>query len=172
MRIFTTAVIIVALVIIGAIVFVWSGVYNVAASEPHYAFTIWFLDEVRERSVEVHSEGIRVSSYSDPKYMNIGVRHYDAVCRVCHGAPGYPLSEIAQGLNPEPPTLTSRDVQENADAQLYWIIENGIKMTGMPAFGKTHQEEELLGILAFLRRLSTVKHEDYGAMLEAAGRHQ
>ncbi|MBW2147605.1 MAG: cytochrome c [Deltaproteobacteria bacterium] len=101
--------------------------------------------------------------------MNICIRHYIAMCRVCHGAPGYALSEIAQGLYPEPPTLTSKDVQELTDAQLYWIMKNGIKMTGMPAFGKTHQEEDLLGMLALVRRLPTIQHEDYDAMLEAAG---
>jgi hypothetical protein len=81
MRFFVTLIIIAGLFIIGAIAFVWSGFYNVAASEPHYAFTVWLLDEVRERSIEVNSEGIRVSAYNDPKHMNIGVRHYDAMKR-------------------------------------------------------------------------------------------
>lgn len=55
------------------------------------------------------------------------------------------------------------------EAQLYWIIKNGIKMTGMAAFGPTHNEDELWGIVAFLRRLPKLKPEEYRSMVKAAG---
>ncbi len=172
MKLFLTLIIIFILAIIGAAVYVWSGVYNVAASEPHYGITVWFLENVRKRSIEVRSEGIRLPPYKDPKFMDIGARHYDAMCRVCHGAPGYSRSEIAQGLNPQPPDLTSQHMQALSDVQLYWIVKNGIKMTGMPAFGSTHGEEELLGLLAFVRRLPDVKPDEYTAIIEAAVPHE
>lgn len=58
---------------------------------------------------------------------------------------------------------------EYSDAELYWIIKHGIKMTGMPAFGLTHSDEDLWAIVAFLRELPQVKAQEYEAMVEAAG---
>lgn len=55
------------------------------------------------------------------------------------------------------------------DAELYWIIENGIKMTGMPAFGPTHSKDELWGIVAFVRHLPSMSPKEYQTMVKAAG---
>jgi hypothetical protein len=164
-------IVIFVLALAGVALFVYSGVYNVAASEPHWDITVWFLNKVRERSIEVRSKGIQLPSFEGKRFLDIGIRHYDAICRVCHGAPGYAQSEIAQGLYPEPPNLASRSIQRSGDAELYWIMKNGIKMTGMPAFGLTNGEEELLGLLSFVRRIPGLKREDYDAMLKSAVPH-
>lgn len=90
--------------------------------------------------------------------------------RLCHSAPGYSRTEIAQGLYPLPPDLTKEEfLKRRNNAELYWVIKNGIKMTGMPAFGPTHSEEELWGIVVFLKRLPNLKPEEYKAMVKAAG---
>lgn len=89
--------------------------------------------------------------------------------RSCHNAPGYSRTEIAKGLNPNPPDFTSKDVKMRKETELYWIIKNGIKMTGMPAFGPTHSEDELWGIVVFIKGLPSLKPEEYQAMLKAAG---
>jgi hypothetical protein len=56
-------------------------------------------------------------------------------------------------------------VQGASDAELYWIIKHGIKMTGMPAFGPTHEEEKLWSVMAFVRRLPELQTEAYSAMV-------
>lgn len=152
--------------------FVWSGAYNVAATVPHWKITHWFLGKVRDRSISAHSRGIIVPSLKDPKLLDIGLSNYHAMCRLCHGAPGYPHTEIAKGLNPAPPELASETVKKCRDAELYWIIKNGIKMTGMPAFGSTHSEDELCGTVVFVKRLPTLKSEEYATMVRAAGLHK
>jgi len=149
--------------------FVWSGVYNVSARVPHRDITLWLLEEVREQSISTHSKQIPILSSKNPERINIGFRNYHAMCRICHGAPGYPESEIASGLYPKPPELTSKDVQGESDAELYWIIENGIKMTGMPAFGPTHSKDELWGIVAFVRHLPNLIPKEYQALVKKAG---
>jgi len=93
------------------------------------------------------------------------------MCRYCHGAPGYSPVEFAQGLYPRPPELTAERVRKRHDTELYWIIKNGIKMTGMPGFGLTHGEEEVLGMLVFLKRVPSLQPAQYDAMLEARGMH-
>ena len=157
--------------LIGAIVaFVWSGSYNVAATVPHWGITHWFLEEVRERSISAHSRKIVVPSLNDPKLIGAGFKNYHEMCRLCHGAPGYSRTEIAKGLYPLPPDLTKEElVKRQNDAELYLVIKNGIKMTGMPAFGPTHSEDELLGIVAFLKRLPNLKPEEYRSLVKAAG---
>ena len=149
--------------------FVWSGSYNVAANVPHWKITHWFLGIVRDRSIFTHSKGIIVPSLKDPKLLDIGFKNYHAMCRVCHGTPGSSPNEIAKGLNPSPPDFTSKSIEMRNDAELYWVIKNGIKMTGMPAFGPTHSEDELWGIVTFLRRLPKLKPEEYNAMVKASG---
>lgn len=89
------------------------------------------------------------------------------MCRTCHSAPGRQPSTIQQGLNPKPPKLDSERVQKRTDGALYWIIKNGIRVTGMPAFGKTHTDEAIWSLLAFVRQLPQLHGPDYEAMLKA-----
>jgi hypothetical protein len=91
------------------------------------------------------------------------------MCAICHGVPGEEPSPIRQGLSPAPPKLDSRQTQKRSDAGLFWIITNGIRMTGMPAFGRSHNDEELWSIVAFLRLLPKLKPEEYSLMVEIAG---
>ncbi len=60
-------------------------------------------------------------------------------------------------------------MQRWTDDELYWIIGNGIKMTGMPAFGPTHDKDEPWGVVTFVRDLPNLNPKEYQAMVEAAG---
>ena len=160
---------VVIIIVLGGVVFVWSGVYNVAADVPHFKVTFWLLDEARENSVAFHSKGIVSPSLKSEKLVDLGFPHFHEMCRLCHGAPGSPRLEFAEGLYPHPPSLVSKDVQQDlGDAELFWVVKNGLKMTGMPSFGKTHTEEQLWGIVAFLRRLPDLTPEEYGTMANNA----
>jgi hypothetical protein len=155
-------------VLVAGAVFVWSGTYNVAADVPHWKLTFLLLEAVRERSIAVHSEGIKVPSLNNEGLVDASLPLFHDMCRLCDGAPGYQREEFAQGLYPNPPVLSSHEVQrENGDRALYWIVKNGLKMTGMPSFGKTHSEKRLWGIVAFLRRLPSLDPTTYKGMVEA-----
>lgn len=169
MRFLFHALITIAILIAAATLYVWSGRYNVAATSPHWNISIRLIQEARDRSITFHSRGIHAPPLKHPDLLPIGFDHYHAMCRLCHGAPGYAQTETAQGLNPQPPKLTSEGVQGLKDAELYWVVKNGIKMTGMPAFGPTHEEDELWGIVAFLRDLPKLSPGEYKAMARAAG---
>ncbi len=147
---------------------VWSGVYNIAANVPHWNITRWCLEQIRERSISAHSKGIIVPPLKDLMLINTGFRHYHAMCRLCHKAPGYPRTEISQGLYPTPPDFTAKETKLPGDAEVFWIVRNGIKMTGMPAFGSTHSEMNLWGIVLFVKRLSNMKPEEYAAMAKVS----
>ena len=156
----------------GAGLFVWSGVYDIGATEPHWTVTEWFIGEARDRSIAAHSSDLRLPSPEGQRHVGAGISHYDGMCRFCHGAPGLAPYEFAKGLYPFPPPLMSEHVQERADAELYWIVENGLKMTGMPAFGPTHKKVDLLGILALVRLLPDLSPQAYAIMLRSSAPHQ
>jgi mono/diheme cytochrome c family protein len=89
---------------------------------------------------------------------------YRENCVTCHGAPGVDASEIGEGLNPPPPDLTLPRVQARPDGELFWIVSNGIRTTGMPAFGPTHKPEEIWKLVALLRHLPELSAEEQKAL--------
>ena len=84
----------------------------------------------------------------------------------CHGAPGVEWSKFSEGLRPDPPDL--HEIVDNREPrELFWVIKNGIKMTGMPSFGAIEvPDQEIWSIVAFIKKLPTVKDEDYKAWTE------
>ena len=142
MRIVASLFIAVPVALVGAGASIYAGIYDVTATEPHWPATTWLLETARTRSIKVHAAGIQMpAKLDDPAKVLMGIEHYAAHCAVCHGAPGVPKGEIAQGLYPQPPDL-AKIAPLYTPAELFWIVKHGIKMTGMPAWSD-HSEEEL-----------------------------
>jgi mono/diheme cytochrome c family protein len=138
----------------------FSGMVNISAGKPHLAITQWLLTKGMDRSVERHSAGISPPrSYTDDQ-VHHGFGHFDGMCVACHGAPGVEPSETGKGLRPRPPDLV-KAVPELKDAEIFWIVKNGIKFTGMPAYGATHSDDEIWGIVGFVKTLPTLSSERY-----------
>ena len=148
------------------LIYIYAGAYNVAATDPHAQVVYWTLSTTQVQSVRSHAESLEEPLPSDSAALRMGFHHFEEMCVTCHGAPGVSPSEIGKGLNPEPPEL-SEMVERYSPGELYWIVKNGLKMTGMPAFGPTHSEEELRAIVAFLQRLPELTPEEYQAMSTA-----
>ncbi len=150
--------------------FIWSGTYSVAATQPHHPFVEWLFVTVRDRSIVHRSKDILSPDLSATELMRHGALQYDAMCAVCHGAPGLKPTEISKGLNPPAPELRRAEVQRTySDSALFWIIKHGIRMTGMPAFGPTHDDGDLWAIVTFTRRLPELQAEDYKLLTEMDG---
>ncbi|HUF13708.1 MAG TPA: cytochrome c [Longimicrobiales bacterium] len=155
------------LIAIGAwLAFVYSGVYDVAASREHSALTEWTLETISERSIARRAGDLPAPLPSDEASLLHGLEHYRAMCAMCHGAPGVDRNELAEGLTPRPPRL-QRAAAGWTDAELFWITKHGIKSTGMPAFGVTHDDESLLQIVALVRRLPDMTAEEYAELVGA-----
>ena len=170
MKYVSGALIAVILLLCGAAIFLYGGRYNVAATAPHSKITTWILETARDQSIHFHSRGIQAPSLKDQKLGKDGFKEYHEMCRQCHGAPGQRPAEFAQGLYPKPPALTSEEIEEFNEGGLYWIVKNGIKMTGMPGFGPTHDEEELWAMVAFVKRIPDIQAKEYEAMAREAER--
>lgn len=168
MKTIRTLVFLLVLIALAGIVFVHSGQFDVAASAPDNGFLKSILETTRDRSVKRRAEGIKPPQLDDPKMIQTGLVHYHEMCATCHGAPGVKISEIGQGLNPYPPELASHTAGEPA-GETFWIVKNGLKMTGMPAFGVTHTDEEIWAIVAFLQKMPKLTPQEYQAMVQQAG---
>ena len=111
------------------------------------------LDEASMASITHHAPKTTNPFGSDPKAIAAGLDHFRENCVVCHSAKGVEATEIAKGLNPAPPMLDMADSQKLTDGELFWVISNGVRATGMPAFGPTHKPEEIWHIVSFVRHL-------------------
>jgi len=155
-----------ALIIAAALLFIYSGVVDVAATAPHTAATRWVLHTAMRASVQRHAEGVKAPPLTDPLMVQTGMRHYREMCIACHGAPGVKPGEIAHGLTPTPPDL-AKSVRHWSAPQLFWIVKHGVKMTGMPAWGPTHSDDALWAMVAFLEQLPRLSPADYQRMVSA-----
>jgi mono/diheme cytochrome c family protein len=125
------------------------------------------LDTARIRSIKSHAAGTQAPpGLDDPAKLVMGVEHFAAHCAVCHGAPGVPKGDIAKGLYPPSPDLAVTSTRYT-EAELFWIIKHGIKMTGMPAWAD-HSDEELWATVAFIKKLPGMTPEEYGKLVMAS----
>ena len=154
-----------AVVAAGTLAFIYAGVYDIAATKPHFAVSQWVLRTVMERSVKRQARGVKVPDLDDPEKVHSGFRNFHAMCVTCHGAPGTPPSEIGKGLYPEAPDL-AKAAKNWTRAELYVIVKRGIKMSGMPAWEATHSVEELWALVAFLKVLPTMPAAEYQGAVE------
>jgi mono/diheme cytochrome c family protein len=167
-RIIGTVVVMLVLLVAGALAFIYSGVYDVAATSKDSALVRWALHTTMERSVERRVSQVQMPanlSLSDPRVLDIGFEHYNEMCTVCHGAPGIQPEEAHYGLNPTPPDLI-KHARDMSPRELFWIIKHGVKMTGMPAWGPTHSDDKIWAMVAFVKRLPDMTPADYHAMQE------
>ena len=80
-----------------------------------------------------------------------GARTYSKQCAVCHGLDGQPETEIAKGMFPEPPQLfKGHGVTDDPVGETYWIAENGVRLTGMPAFRQSLSENQIWQVALLL----------------------
>lgn len=159
-------VLVVALAAFGG-AFVYAGVYNIGADAPHSTIVYNTLDLFRERAVAHHARNIVVpADFSHPRRLATGAGLYSEMCSGCHLGPGVEKSEISQGLYPPAPEL-ARGI-DHSPAEMFWIVKHGVKMSAMPAWGKTHSDELIWDMVAFARALPKMSPAQYQAALASA----
>jgi mono/diheme cytochrome c family protein len=115
---------------------------------------------ILNRSIERHAPKVVNPVAGSPAAAAAGLALFRTHCVACHGAPGIDPTEAGASLNPPAPGLTLARVQARPDGELQWIVSNGIRMTGMPAFGASRSEEEVWQLVAALRRLRNLSPEE------------
>lgn len=147
-----------------ALGFVYGGVYDVAATRPHSPIVQHALEILRSRSVAARADEVPEPPAVDAEALAEGFEHYHEMCVVCHGAPGMERGEFGQGLSPTPP-LFDAEYRKLSARETFWIVKNGIKVAGMPAFGPTHTDRQIWGLTEVVRRLPGMSPETYRSSL-------
>lgn len=170
MKTLTTLIITIAVVSLCIVGYAYSGLYDVRASAPHSGIVDWLLSTTSHASIERRASGIEVPELDDETLVLVGINDFDAMCTGCHGAPGKDPEPMGKGLNPPAPDL-AEEAAEMTPAELFWVTKNGIRMTGMPAWGNTHDDASIWPVVAFMTRLPELDDAEYQKLLEEAAGH-
>ena len=104
---------------------------------------------------------------SPPADMKARVRDgevlYGLDCGMCHGSDGRGQTAMGRWMYPRAADLTREETQSYSDPELFWIIQNGIRLTGMPAFGKVESDERIWSLVSYLRTLHDKSRQTHPA---------
>ena len=158
----------VVLVVLVGLLTIYSGIVNVSVLEPPSGLFRWALSTTMEKSVAARADDIQVPELQNEEKIQIGAEHYVSMCEQCHGAPGWVQTELARGLEPKPPLLyQAAEAAEWNAAEMFWITKHGVMMTGMPAWGVTHSDDDIWNIVAFMQRLPELSVDEYNQYSES-----
>ncbi len=149
--------------------FIWFGIYNVAADDPHWPATYRVMETLRGRSIQTRANAIEAPDLADQELIRRGAGNYNAMCVTCHLAPGSSDTELSLGLYPVPPTWSELGAVDPREA--FWVIKHGVKMSGMPAWGKSMADEHIWGMVALLQQFPKMTAANYKALVAASPGH-
>lgn len=148
----------------GAAAVIYSGTPEVAATAQTQPLMHWALQTTRENAVRKRAQQVQVpADLGGSDMVDSGFRGFREMCADCHTPPGRDPTPVAQGLNPPPPDLAD-SAKERSPEELFWVIKHGIQMTGMPAWGPTHSDQEIWELVTFLQELPKLNAQAYDAM--------
>lgn len=161
-KIILTVMVTLAILISGFLIYITTGSCDVSQLTPHNGLTKWVIRKTTHSSINKRmNENVVPADFNDTSRIILGFKHYDEMCTVCHGAPGMKPWEMAEGLYPKPPQIYKHKDQEDPQ-EFFWIIKNGIRMTGMPAYGPSHSDKKIWAITAFVtEKLNKMTPEEY-----------
>ena len=139
-----------------ALLFIKLGIFDVAAAKRHTKFTQWMTEETMKHSIRRHAAGIEPPPWTSAAQLVAGYCAYETRCVACHGAAAVARQQWVSGMEPQPPYLLDA-TERFTPGELFWIVKNGIKMTGMPAWGQSMSDHEIWNVVAWLeasRRLA------------------
>jgi cytochrome c553 len=145
-----------------------TGLVNLSAVPPHPVGWAKLLKFGMTHSVEHNAEAPPSEErLDDPAVIMRGATQYAVVCENCHGAPGYGQSPVALSLRPEPPMLLDVS-KEFDDKELYFIVQNGVRYAGMPAWPVLNRPDEIWATVAFLKANPGMSRETYNRLAHGA----
>jgi len=93
---------------------------------------------------------------ADDSNLQAGMKLYADNCMVCHGASDGEASDIAAGLYQRAPQFGKHGVEDDPEGETYWKIDHGIRLTGMPSFGKSLTETQIWQLATFLKHMDSL----------------
>ena len=120
---------------------------NPSAIETYVAKT------ARKLSVSASKRNATNPFIRSPEVLAEARAHFADHCAICHGNDGSGKTQIGQNLYPKAPDMRLHDTQNLTDGELYYTIHNGIRLTGMPAWGTAEEDDDSWKLVVFIRHL-------------------
>ncbi|HET7827149.1 MAG TPA: c-type cytochrome [Anaeromyxobacter sp.] len=108
---------------------------------------------LRSWAIPSHARHAKNPVPTGPQAIAAGLAHWADHCAVCHANDGSGKTEMGRGLSPRPPDMRRGETQRLTDGELFYIIENGVRLTGMPAWGGEGSAEGSWQLVHFIRHL-------------------
>ncbi|MGP0174192.1 c-type cytochrome [Pseudomonas sp. NCHU5208] len=155
--------------LLGALAFIYLGLYNVAATGQHTAPVFWLTNTVMRHSIAQRAAELTPPALQEAARIERGLKLYVAHCEQCHGGPGVAPQPFALGLTPIPANLVETGRRWPA-SHIFWTAKYGIKMTGMPAWKYRLDDDQLWDLAAFIEHLPRMTPRDYRTRREGLAR--
>ncbi|MFL6726683.1 MAG: c-type cytochrome [Sphingomicrobium sp.] len=150
----------VPLALVGAVLFIRSGLFNAGAAAPHTKLTEWITHETMIHSVHRHATKVQAAPGFTPAAVVAGFCAYETHCVACHGAAAVAREQWVSGMEPAPPYLL--DINDRfTRPQLFWLVRNGIKMTGMPSWKNSMSDRQIWSVVAWLEASRELPPQTY-----------
>jgi mono/diheme cytochrome c family protein len=157
--IFLGIVVAVALIAAAAVSLLHGGV---SARVNPSALEIMMAREVRHMAIPKSARNLQDPVTDTPENLRDARLHFADHCAICHANDGSCDTPFGRNLYPKPPDLRREQTQKLTDGEIFWIIENGVRFTGMPAFGGGGHgsEEDSWKLVRFIRHLPQLTAEE------------
>jgi mono/diheme cytochrome c family protein len=156
------------LVLAGTFFYGWSLIKRgFSARDEPSSLETFIATRVRRLATPEAARSARNPVEATPEVLAGAMSHFADHCALCHGNDGKGETSIGRGLFPKPPDMAAPATQQLTDGELYYIIENGIRLTGMPAFGEepgNMENKESRDLVHFIRHLPSITDDELAAM--------
>ncbi|MFW5815769.1 MAG: c-type cytochrome [Wenzhouxiangella sp.] len=132
----------------------------VAAQLPQPVHDLIHLTRVNAVRREVRGLDAEPVDLDDDSVLLGAVRGFESMCTDCHQRPGGQPPALARSLNPAPADLSEAAAKRSVQ-ELFWVTKHGIRMSAMPAWGTSREDEELWAIAALIARFPQLTAQDY-----------
>jgi mono/diheme cytochrome c family protein len=151
--------------IAGATAFGWMTIRRgFSARDNPSAMEAYVATAARKLSVPASERDAKNPFAATSEVLSEGRSHFADHCATCHGNDGSGKTEIGQNLYPKPPDMRQRETQNLTDGEIYYIIHNGIRLTGMPAWGEPGKDDDSWKLVLFIRHLPQMTPQEVKEM--------
>lgn len=153
-------------VFVGAVVFLYIGSQGISAKAEPGQLETFIARTMRRLAVPSGDRDLKNPVPLTSEVVASGMAHFADHCAACHANDGSGETTIGVGMYPKPPDMRLPQTQSLTDGELFYIIENGIRLTGMPAWGNGTREGAVGSwhLVHFIRKLPTLTPEDIAQM--------
>jgi mono/diheme cytochrome c family protein len=152
-------------VAVGAFYGAWMVHHGFSTRTPPGALESFAAESMRDLAVPSRYKSMKNPVTATPDALREGMEHWADHCATCHANNGSGDTMYGKTLYPRPPDMRQKDTQEMSDGELYYTIQNGIMLSGMPAFGAPgDDDQDSWKLVAFIRHLPSLSQSEESEM--------